>query len=103
MIERDQVDAWCEAHPEAALAEAISMSIGCVLVPIIVSALFSIIACPALFHATCTPMRPGHRAGTCAATRAAAHGARQIGLDGATAYFDTPSMEPVWKVLWGVP
>jgi hypothetical protein len=30
-IERDQVDAWCEAHPEAALAEAIGMSIGCVL------------------------------------------------------------------------
>jgi hypothetical protein len=31
MIERDEMDAWCKAHPEAALAEAISVSIGCIL------------------------------------------------------------------------
>jgi hypothetical protein len=29
--ERDEVDAWREAHSEAALAEAISVSIGCIL------------------------------------------------------------------------
>jgi hypothetical protein len=31
MIDRDEMDAWREAHPEAALAEAISVSIGCIL------------------------------------------------------------------------
>jgi hypothetical protein len=31
VTDRDEVDAWCEAHPEAALAEAISVAIGCVL------------------------------------------------------------------------
>jgi hypothetical protein len=30
-IERDEVEAWREAHPEAALAEAISAAIGCIL------------------------------------------------------------------------
>jgi hypothetical protein len=29
--ERDEMDAWREAHPEAALAEAISVAIGCIL------------------------------------------------------------------------
>jgi hypothetical protein len=31
VAERDELDAWRESHPEAALAEAISASIGCVL------------------------------------------------------------------------
>jgi hypothetical protein len=31
MIERDEMDAWCEANPVAALAEAISVSIGVIL------------------------------------------------------------------------
>jgi hypothetical protein len=30
-IERDEHEEWREAHPEAALAEAISLAIGCVL------------------------------------------------------------------------
>jgi hypothetical protein len=29
--ERDEMDAWREAHPEAALAETISVAIGCIL------------------------------------------------------------------------
>jgi hypothetical protein len=29
--ERDEMDEWREAHPEAALAEAISVAIGCIL------------------------------------------------------------------------
>jgi hypothetical protein len=31
LISRDEVDAWREAHPEAALAEAVSVVIGMVL------------------------------------------------------------------------
>jgi hypothetical protein len=31
VTERDEMDAWREAHPEAALAEAISVAIGCIL------------------------------------------------------------------------
>jgi hypothetical protein len=30
-IERDQLDEWRKANPEAALAEAISVSVGCIL------------------------------------------------------------------------
>jgi hypothetical protein len=29
--ERDEIDEWREANPEAALAEAISVAIGCIL------------------------------------------------------------------------
>jgi hypothetical protein len=31
LVSRDEMDAWREAHPEAALAEAISVSVGCIL------------------------------------------------------------------------
>jgi hypothetical protein len=31
VIARDEIDEWREANPEAALAEAISVAIGCVL------------------------------------------------------------------------
>ena len=31
LVSRDEMDAWREANPEAALAEAISVAIGCIL------------------------------------------------------------------------